>query len=337
MGAAGGARTNSVRPTANLGVSFKPQLAGVGTSEGGSATVSGVAAVVEPSATPPAAVDSQAVEAAYAWCSELARSHYENFTIASWLMPRNMRRHMYAIYAYARVADDFADEERSMSRLDEWQAELELAYSGTPRHPVMVALADTVRRFDIPPAPFLDLLTAFRSDVDFKGFETITDLLGYARYSANPVGRLVLYLFGFRDPERQRLADLICTGLQLANFWQDVALDMAKGRIYFPRCDMERYSVTAQDLRDSKVTAGFIDLMRHEILQARRRLLAGAALSTLVGHSLGRDILIFAGGGLAILRAIERIGYDVFRSRPELTRLDYVKLGWHALGGRLQL
>jgi squalene synthase HpnC len=252
-------------------------------------------------------------------------------------MPRKMRRHVHAIYAYARIADDFADEEGSLVRLDEWQLELELAYSGNPRHPVMVALADTARRYGIPPEPFLDLLIAFRSDVDFQGFETIADLLGYARYSANPVGHLILYLFGFRDAERQRLSDLICTGLQLANFWQDVAIDFAKGRIYFPRRDMEQYRVTHEDLRHGKVTAGFVGLMRHEILHAREMLLAGAALSTLVGHTLRRDIVMFAGGGLAILRAIERAGYDVFRARPKLTRLDYVKLGWHALGGRLQL
>ncbi|HEY2107061.1 MAG TPA: squalene/phytoene synthase family protein, partial [Candidatus Binataceae bacterium] len=168
---------------------------------------------------------------AYEFCGRLARSHYENFTIASWLMPREMRRHMYAIYAYARIADDFADEEHDLSKLDRWEQELDLAYAGSPRHPVFVALADTVRRFDIPRQPFSDLLQAFRSDVDFKGFETMDDLLGYARYSANPVGRLVLYLFGFGDARRQELSDRICSGLQLANFWQDIAVDLTKGRV----------------------------------------------------------------------------------------------------------
>jgi squalene synthase HpnC len=336
MGAAGGARTDSIKPGADLGVSIKPLPANLDERQGGSATQNG-AAVVKLTAAPTAGNDAEQLAAAYAWCAKLARSHYENFTIASWLMPRAMRRHVHAIYAYARIADDFADEERSIAQLDRWQHELELAYAGAPRHPVMVALADTARRYDIPPEPFLDLLKAFRSDVEFQGFETAADLLGYARYSANPVGRLVLYLFGFRDAERQRLSDLVCTGLQLANFWQDVAIDLAKGRIYFPRRDMEQYCVTAEVLRDGKVTASFVGLMRHEILRAREMLLAGAALSTLVGRGLRRDVLMFAGGGLAILRAIERVGYDVFRARPELTRLDYVKLGWHALGGRLQL
>ena len=187
MGAAGGARTDSVKPGADLGVSIKPQPANLDERRGGSATQNG-AAVVKLTAAPTAGSDAEQLAAAYAWCAKLARSHYENFTIASWLMPRAMRRHVHAIYAYARIADDFADEERSIAQLDRWQHELELAYAGAPRHPVMVALADTAHRYDIPPEPFLDLLKAFRSDVEFQGFETAADLLGYARYSANPVG-----------------------------------------------------------------------------------------------------------------------------------------------------
>jgi squalene synthase HpnC len=318
-----------------LGVSIAPQPASRVERQGGSATGYG-AAVIKLTAAPSGGAERERIEAAYSWCRKLARSHYENFTIASWLMPREMRRHVHAIYAYARIADDFADEERSLARLDEWQHELELAYAGSPRHPVMVALADTVSRYDIPPEPFLDLLKAFRTDVEFQGFETIADLLGYARYSANPVGRLLLYLFGFRDAERHRLSDLICSGLQLANFWQDVAIDLAKGRIYFPRHDMEQCGVAVEDLQHAKITAGFVHLMRNEILRSREMLLAGATLSTLVGRGLRRDILMFAGGGLGILRAIERAGYDVFRARPRLTRLDYVKLGWLALRGQLQ-
>ena len=336
MGAKAGTRTDGIRVPADLGVSIELQSQNSGERQGGSAIVNGAAALNR-AAAPAAACSPAQVAAAYIWCAKLARSHYENFTIASWLMPRQMRRHVHAIYAYARIADDFADEERSLCRLDEWQHELELAYSGNPRHPVMVALADTAWRYAIPPEPFIDLLTAFRRDVNFQGFETMADLLGYTRYSANPVGRLVLYLFGFADPERQRLSDLICTGLQLANFWQDVAIDLAKGRIYLPRHDMEEYSVAVDDLRDGRVTVGFTNLIRHEILVAREMLLSGAALSTLVGRALRRDILMFAGGGLAILRAIERARYDVFRARPKLTRLDYVKLGWHALGGRLRI
>jgi len=250
---------------------------------------------------------------------------------------------MHAIYAYARVADDFADEladeladkARRRAKLDEWERELDLAYAGAPHHPVMIALADTVRRFAIPREPFVDLLRAFRSDVDFRGFETIDDLLEYARYSANPVGRIVLYLFGYRDAERQQLSDLVCSGLQLANFWQDVAIDLTKGRIYLPRRDRERFGVTDADLGAGRMSAGFVALMRHEIGFARERLVGGAQLSRLVDRRLRRDIVMFAGGGLAILRAIERAGCDVFTRRPKLKKIDYLRLGLKALSGRL--
>jgi squalene synthase HpnC len=285
----------------------------------------------------PQAAAPVTLEQAYEYCARLARSHYENFTIASWLMPREMRRHMYAIYAYARIADDFADEEHDLAKLDRWEHELDLAYAGTPRHPVFVALADTVRRFDIPRQPFADLLQAFRSDVDFKGFETMEELLGYARYSANPVGRLVLYLFGFGDAGRQQLSDRICSGLQLANFWQDIAVDLTKGRVYLPRQDIARFGYSIGELRAGVVNPPFIALMRHEVEFARGLLSSGAALHELAGSRLRRDILMFAGGGLAILRAIEAAGYDVFRRRPELHKLDYLRLGWHALRGRVSV
>ena len=283
----------------------------------------------------PAASRSFELAAAYAFCGRLARSHYENFTIASWLMPRAMRPHMHAIYAYARIADDYADEEQSRAKLDEWEGELDLAFRGAPRHPVMVALADTVRRFDIPLEPFADLLTAFRSDLDFQGYATLADLLEYSRCSANPVGRLVLYLFGYRDAERQRLADLVCSGLQLANFWQDVAVDLAKGRIYLPRADLDRFGVTTADLQAARATPAFVALLRHEIECARDLLRRGAELHRKVDPRLGRDVLMFAGGGLALLRAIERVGCDVFARRPQLTRLDYLRTGWNAWRGRL--
>src|SRR6202158_5491375 len=220
-----------------------------------------------PTATPPAGTFDLA--ASYEFCARLAKSHYENFTVASWLMPREMRPHMYAIYAYARMADDFADEHHDRAMLDDWERELDSAYAGTPRHPVFIALADTVRRFEIPREPFQDLLTAVRSDVDFKGFETLDDLLAYSRYSANPVGRLVLYLFGHRDAERQHLADLVCSGLQLANFWQDVAVDLGKNRIYLPRRDMERLGVAAAHLSAHKTSSQLREFMRHAVRLAR--------------------------------------------------------------------
>jgi squalene synthase HpnC len=282
------------------------------------------------------AVDAAALAAAYDFCRYIARTHYENFTVASWLMPRAMRPHMHAIYAYARIADDFADEDRSLARLDEWEHELDRAYAGSAQHPVFIALADTARRFSIPRQPFADLLRAFRSDVEFSGFDTIDDLMEYARYSANPVGRLVLYLFGHRDAERQALSDKVCSGLQLANFWQDIAIDLEKGRTYLPRRDLALFGVTVDDLRGHRLSEGFVAMMRHEVAYARTLLMAGASLAEMVEHGLGRDVRIFAGGGLSILRAIERVGYDVFRHRPALGSLDYLRLGWSALRGRLE-
>jgi squalene synthase HpnC len=284
----------------------------------------------------PAAPGAAALAEAYEFCARVARSHYENFTIASWLMPRAMRKHMHAIYAYARIADDFADEDHDPVKLDEWERELDFAYAGAPRHPVFVALADTAHRFNIPREPFADLLRAFRSDLDFRGFETFDDLLGYSRYSANPVGRLVLYLFGYGDAERQQLSDQVCSGLQLANFWQDVAVDLEKGRIYLPRRDMARFGVSVEDLRGHNANSNFAALMRYEVGRARELLVSGAALAAMVDKRLSRDIMMFAGGGLAILRGIERADYDVFRRRPALGKLDYLRLGWRALRGRLE-
>jgi squalene synthase HpnC len=292
---------------------------------------------IDRGAVPTAALPAGAFDlaGAYEFCARLAKSHYENFTVASWLMPRAMRPHMYAIYSYARMADDFADEHHDRAMLDEWEHALDEAYDGTPRHPVFIALADTVRRFDIPRAPFKDLLTAFRSDLDFKGFETIDDLLAYSRYSANPVGRIVLYLFGYRDAERQQLSDLVCTGLQFANFWQDVAIDIGKNRIYLPRADLKRFAVTRDELEAHISSPKFIELMRHEVAVARAMLIEGSGLNRMVDKRLRRDIVMFAGGGLAILDAIERVNYDVFKRRPALNKFDYLKLGWGALRGRL--
>jgi|SRR5579862_38731 len=276
------------------------------------------------------------VKAAYEYCGNLAKSHYENFTIASWLMPRELRPSMHAIYAYARMADDFADEEHDLAKLDEWERELDLCYAGTPRHPVFVALADTVARYEIPREPFADLLVAFRSDVNFRGFETLKEILTtYTPYSANPVGRLVLYLFGYRDAERQYLSDLVCSGLQLANFWQDVAIDLDKNRVYFPREDMRKFGLAPEALTKRHATPEFLALMRHEVDVARDMLRHGAELYRMVDRRLSRDLLMFAGGGLAILSAIERIGYDVFNRRPKLTKLDYLRLGISAMRGRL--
>ena len=290
-------------------------------------------AIVEPSVTETGAPPNLAQ--AYDYCARIARSHYENFTIASWLMPHAMRPHMYAIYAYARIADDFADEEYDLAKLDGWEEELDLAYAGQPRHPVFVALADTVRRFDIPRQPFADLLRAFRSDVDFKGFDTHRRFAWLCALFGQPGGAFgALFV---RDPRRRAPGAVgsrlhrFATGQLLAGYRER----LGKGRIYLPRQDLASFGYSADELRAGIVNPAFIALMRHEVEFARGLLRSGAALHELVGPRLRRDILMFAGGGLAILRAIERIDYDVFRNRPRLKKLDYVRLGWDALRGRV--
>src|SRR5690349_8424710 len=190
--------------------------------------------------------------AARAYCAQVARSHYENFTVVSLLLPRRLVRHFHAVYAYCRWSDDLADETaggaEALRLIDWWRGELLSCYRAQPRHPVTIALRETIRRFRIPPDPFLNLLIAFEQDQSVKNYATFDDLLGYCRHSANPVGHLVLYLFECFDAKRARLADQVCTGLQLANFWQDVARDRAIGRVYLPEEDRKRFGYADADL-----------------------------------------------------------------------------------------
>lgn len=273
--------------------------------------------------------DSAAVAAAFAECERIARSHYENFTLGSRLLPRHLRRHIAALYAFARTADDLADEEpdpaRALAGLDAWERELEACYAGTPHHPVFVALAETVRVHRIPIEPFRRLLTAFRMDVRFAGFETFDALRHYCAHSADPVGHLVLYLFGYGDAERQALSDDICTALQLTNFWQDLAIDLRKGRVYLPREDMTRFGYTPEELGRHAVTPAFRELMAFQCARARGLFERGLALAGMLDGNRGREIRLFAGGGLAILDRLEAVGYDAFTARPTLSR--WAKMG----------
>src|SRR5246500_4452354 len=213
------------------------------------------------------------LEEARAYCARLARTHYENFSLGSWFLPRRLRQHFFNVYAYCRISDDLGDEvgdaAAALVLLDQWAGELDACYDGTPKHPVFVALAETVREFDIPKREFSDLLRAFRQDQTITRFETFNDLLAYCRYSANPVGHLVLYLCGYRDAERQQLSDFTCTALQLANFWQDVSVDYEKGRIYLPLESLRRFGVSEEDLTAERNTSSFCEMMRHEVARAR--------------------------------------------------------------------
>jgi squalene synthase HpnC len=264
------------------------------------------------------------------YCRRLARDHYENFTVASVFLPRSLIRHFHAVYAYCRWADDLADESgggaRALELLGWWRQELLNCYNGKPRHPVMVALAETIHRFQIPPEPFLDLLVAFEQDQLVKRYRNFDELLGYCRFSANPVGRLVLYLCEAYDPARAQLADHVCTGLQLANFWQDVARDLDIGRVYLPAADLQAFGYSELDLHARRFNPEFARLMRHEVDRARAFFFRGAPLVDLMPSFAQLDVELFIQGGLAILRKIERQGYNVWSARPELANWEKARL-----------
>jgi squalene synthase HpnC len=277
---------------------------------------------------------------AWLYCSRLARSHYENFTVASVLLPRPLLRHFHAVYAYCRWADDLADETRggveALELLRWWREELLRCYDGRPRHPVMVALGDTVRRFRIPARPFLDLLFAFEQDQLVKRYRTYEQLKAYCRCSANPVGHLVLYLAGACDEKNAALSDFICTALQLANFWQDVARDFDLGRVYLPEEDRRRFGYPDEDLEARRFTPAFAELMRFEVDRTRDLFYRGFPLVERVPPGLRADVGLFIRGGLAILRKVEGIGYNVWQRRPVLAKWEKGALVAGALWRRLR-
>jgi squalene synthase HpnC len=278
------------------------------------------------------------------YCRRLARSHYENFSVASWFLPERLRQHFFNVYAYCRISDDLGDEvgdsAASLQLLDQWETELNACYDGDParrpRHPVFVALAETVRKFEIPKHEFADLLTAFRQDQSIRCYETFNDLLGYCRYSANPVGHLVLHLCGYRDAERQLLSDYTCTALQLANFWQDVSADFAKGRIYLPLEDLHRFGVSEEVIRAGENTSAFCGMIKFEVERAREWFTQGMPLVGKVDRTLATDIGLFGRGGQEILNAIERQNYAVLGRRPAISKTRKLVLVARAALGKLR-
>jgi squalene synthase HpnC/squalene synthase HpnD len=273
-----------------------------------------------------------AVAEAERYTQWLATHHYENFHVVSWMLPRRLRRHFYNVYAYCRWSDDLGDEvgnsARALELLNWWESELNLCYAGRPSHAVFVALAPTIREFDIPAQPFRDLLTAFRQDQTVKRYETWEKVLGYCRYSATPVGRLVLYLCGYRDAERQRLSDATCTALQLANFWQDVSRDLDKERIYIPIEILRRHGMEAKDVEGRVFDRRYIEVMRELIARTRELFAQGWPLAATVDRHLSVDIELFSRGGLAVLDAIEAMGYNTLAQRPAITGAQrFVLLG----------
>ena len=274
------------------------------------------------------------------YCRRLARTHYENFSVATWFLPRSLRQHFFNIYAYCRISDDLGDEVRdpkaSLRLLDQWEAELNACYTGQPRHPVFVALAETVRTFDIPRQPFADLLKAFRQDQTVTRYPRFEDLLGYCRYSANPVGHLVLYVCGYRDAERQTLSDFTCTALQLANFWQDVSADYVKGRIYLPLEDLNGFGVAQADIASAQNTPAFCEMIRFEVNRTRDWFEQGLPLIVEVNRELAIDIELFSRGGQQILKAIERQNYKVLGRRPTISKTRKLALLARAALGKLR-
>ncbi len=289
-----------------------------------------------------ASAETVTLAEAYRYCETLARSHYENFNVGGWITPRQKLPHVYAIYAWCRMVDDLGDESLPSEpvttaidngKLDDtitahrrgqlawWEDELEAIYSGQPAHPISIAVQHTVATFDIPREPFQLLIRANLMDQGSGRFETLDDVVEYCRHSANPVGHLYLYLFGYADRRRQLLADHTCTALQLTNFWQDVSRDYRdRGRIYLPQIDMRRFGVSESDIANGTATDAFRALLRYECEIAMSMFQQGAPLVKSLDRRAQLPVALFTRGGVAVLHAIRRQGYDVLSRRPALSK-----------------
>lgn len=263
----------------------------------------------------------------------LATRHYENFHVVSWLLPKRLHQDFYNVYSYCRWADDLGDElgdtAESLRLLAWWREGLQAMYGGRATHPVFVALQGTVQRYSIPQQPFDDLIGAFVQDQTVTRYRNWEELFGYCRGSANPVGRLVLYLCGYSDAERQRLSDATCTALQLANFWQDVTVDWEKDRVYMPLDVLERNGSSVEDIAARRAGPGFRAAMRDVVQRARELFLEGLPLVGMVDRRLAVDIELFSRGGMRVLEKIEAQNYDVLARRPSISKTERV---WLLLG-----
>jgi squalene synthase HpnC len=275
------------------------------------------------------------VAAGYRWCERMASSHYENFPVASKFLPPHLRPHVAAIYAFARTADDFADEPRFEGRrsqaLGAWESLLEACYHREVQHPVFIALRDTVRRHNIPIGPLRALLTAFRMDLTKHRYATFSELLGYCTHSANPVGQLVLFVHGHHEPALHRFSDEICSALQIANFLQDLSVDIPRGRVYIPQDDLVHFGVNHDDLLGRRVTEEFRELMHYEVARVRAMFHRGRPLIRKVSPGLSMELDATWRGGMAILQRIEDLEYSTLTVRPTLEKRDMAGIALRSL------
>jgi len=282
-----------------------------------------------------AAAPPRSVAEAFAYCERLARSHYENFPVGSLLAPRERRKHVYSVYTFARTADDFADEgyetgelteTQRLAALDDWERKLEDCYQGRADHPIFVALAETARELQLPIQLFRDLLSAFKQDVVKRRYADFNELHDYCARSANPVGRLILLLFGYREERLYNLSDCICSALQLANFWQDVEVDIRKDRIYLPQNEMARFGVSVEDLREKRFSERYAALLKFQVERTWELFNRGKPLPNLVSGRLSVELRLTWLGGTRILERIEKIGYDTLNTRPKISTADKIAL-----------
>lgn len=272
---------------------------------------------------------SSSIQEAFRFCEKIATSHYENFPVG-WFVPKHLKKYVFAIYAFARTADDFSDEEdfqgERSSRLNEFEAKLDHAIAGQATEPLFIAIAETLDKTRISPRLLKDLLTAFRMDLTKKRYRNFSELENYCVYSANPVGRIVLALFGYENPELLSFSDRICTGIQLANHWQDVGVDLLKDRIYLPEEDLVRFGYTYEDLNQRRLTDAFRSLMRFEISRTRSLFYEGRPLLGALERRLRWQVSLMWMGPMKILDRIEEVQYDVFHRRPSLSKADLIRL-----------
>ena len=282
-------------------------------------------------------VDPNDLAGAYRFCQDLADRHYENFPVASLLLPKRLRKHVAVLYAFARIADDFSDEPEyegvRRERLLEWRSALADIGKRPARHPVFLALERTLHDLELPAEPFDDLLSAFLQDTEKKSYETFDEVLDYCRRSANPVGRIVLMIHGYRDPELFRYSDAVCTALQLANFWQDVSVDLKKDRVYIPEEDFKAHGYSEADLRMGVCNERFRSLMKFEVSRARSLFEQGKPLPGKLRWPLSLEIRLTWHGGMQILKMIHKLDFDTIRTRPSLKKRDWIPLAARALIG----